>query len=240
MDHVSHGKSDGERGLITNHRELYEDLTSFVNAYRKQHDELAVFVLAHSMGTLATIMSLNRMDRVTAVALSGPAIFAGPAASSPFGIRCLYPLSQTSFAACLTSCTSAVDPRGPAAPLDIQAVTSHPDEIDIILHDPRRNPPVVMNRTAKELLQLIQQVKLEIPRLTLPILVIHGAEDAIALPKSAHFIMQHVGTELAQRKLQIFAGCRHECFHEIPPHDAEAIACVADFFDSYLSDITQA
>ncbi|RYG66235.1 hypothetical protein EON64_10205, partial [archaeon] len=205
-----------------------------------QHDALAVFVLAHSMGTLATIMALNRLERVKAVALSGPAIFAGPAASSPFGLRCLYPLSQTTFASCLTSCTSALDPRGPAAPLDLQAVTSHPDEIDIILHDPRRNKPVIMNRTARELLCLIREVKAEVPRITLPLLCIHGAEDTIALPISSQYIIQYAGTELAQRKLMIFPGLRHECFHEIPPHDKEAMGCVGDFFDSYLSDLTQA
>jgi acylglycerol lipase len=233
MDHVSHGKSDGEKGIIRNHQDLYNDLIAFVNMKRNDYVNLPAFMVAHSMGTLAAIMSINHIENLSAVVFSGPALFSGPAASSPFGIRCLYPLSQTSFALCLTSVTSVLDPRGPCAPLDTTAVTSDPYEMEDIKKDPRRGKAVIANKTAKELLSLIVKCKDEVPRIALPFLCLHGADDQIALKSGSEFIFKNAGTELAQRRIHIFPGLKHDVFHELRPHGPESIAMVVSFLDEH-------
>lgn len=236
MDHVSHGKSDGERGLIRNGSDLHVDLVAFVNAKRAEHASVPAFMLAHSMGTLAAIMALPQVQDLRAAVFSGTALFAGPAASSPFGVRCLYPLSQTAFARGFTAVTAALAPRGMAAPLDVREVTSDPDELEEMRLDPRRGQPFVTNRTARELLQLTKRCKEEVPRLALPFLCIHGADDAIALSKGSAFLMEHAGTELAQRQLQLLPGLKHECFHELRPQGPESIQMVVRFFDQHCHD----
>lgn len=165
IDHASHGKSDGKRGIIADQEIMCEDFIAFGKFVKEQNSALPMFMLAHSMGTLVGIMSINGIKNIKAVVLSGPAIFSGPGASSPFGCRCLYPLSQTSFAVCLTSVTSVLDPGGPAAPLVIEELTSDPAELEINAKDPRVAPPVVTNKSAYEVVKLIAAAKQEIPNI---------------------------------------------------------------------------
>jgi alpha-beta hydrolase superfamily lysophospholipase len=165
IDHVSHGKSDGRRAVIADHKVMYEDFIAFGNDVHAQYPTLPLFLLAHSMGTLVGMMSINRIPDLRAAVLSGPAIFSGPGSSSPFGIRCLYPLSQTSLAVCLTSVTSSLDPAGPAAPLVATEISSDPAELELIRHDPRMAPPVVTNKSAYSVVKLIGEVKAEIPNI---------------------------------------------------------------------------
>jgi len=166
IDHVSHGKSDGKRGIIVDHTVLYNDFIAFGKSVRDQYPTLPLFLLAHSMGTLVAMKSINGIDGLRAVVLSGAAVFSGPAASSPFGIRCLYPLSQTSAAVCLTSITSVLDPGGSAAPLVIDELSSDPEELERNRKDPRVAPAMVTNKSAYELVKLIAEVKEEIPNIT--------------------------------------------------------------------------
>lgn len=236
MDHVGHGHSDGDKGLVRDYHDLVDDLVTFVNSRRHEHDDVPAFVLAHSMGTLATIPALARFEGIRAVAFSGTALFPGPAASSPFGLRCLYPLSRTSFASCVTSCTAAIDPRGPAAPLVVSEITSDPDELEEARRDPRRAKPQVCNVTAREILKLTAVCKAEIPRITLPFLCLHGGEDQIALPSGSQFLFERAGTELSLRRLKIFPGLKHECFHELRPQGPESIALVVQFFNDSLGE----
>ena len=165
IDHVSHGKSDGKKGIIADNTVLYLDFISFSKMIRDQYPQVPLFLLAHSMGTLVALKSINSIPDLSAVVLSGSALFSGPAASSPFGIRCLYPLSQTSFALCLTSVTSVIDPAGPAAPLVVTEITSDPAELELIRRDPRQCPAVVSNKSAFELSKLIAAVKEEVPNI---------------------------------------------------------------------------
>lgn len=61
LDHVCHGLSEGKRGFITDYNMLIMD---FVALCKESHDEfleLPFFVIAHSMGTLVTIMSIKEM-----------------------------------------------------------------------------------------------------------------------------------------------------------------------------------
>ena len=172
IDHVSHGKSDGKRGIIENHATMCEDFTAFGIFVKEQYPTLPMYLLAHSMGTLVGIKSINGIKDLKAVVLSGAAIFSGPGSSSPFGCRCLYPLSQTSFAVCLTSVTSVLDPGGPAAPLVVGELTSDPVELEINAKDPRVAPPIVTNKSAYEVVKLIAAAKLEIPNIKVGLFVI--------------------------------------------------------------------
>ena len=51
------------------------------------------------------------------VCMAGVPFFPGWAAASPFGLRCLYPLSQTSIAPYIAAATAFFAPQGLLAPL---------------------------------------------------------------------------------------------------------------------------
>ena len=126
------GKSDGTRGLITDGQALVDDFVQFAtHVYSlESNSTLPIALLAHSLGTLIAILSVNKILSagvpLAAVLFSGSALVAGPASSSPFGCQCLYPLThpltQTAVGRCMTSCLASCDPKGPAAPILIDGM----------------------------------------------------------------------------------------------------------------------
>jgi len=241
MDHVAHGKSDGVRGVIPNYQILYSDYIEFANKIGKQYETLPLFLFAHSMGTLVATLSINGIHNLKAVILSAPAIFSGPASSSPFGIRCLFPLTQTSAAVCLTSITATLDPQGSAAPLLPSAVCSNEEVIQEMQEDNRRNPAYVTNKSAQQLLRMIRAAKEEITHVEIPFFVFHGDQDLIALKSSSEYIFKHAKTNIMYRKLHIFPNAKHEIIREKDPLASECMQMIVSYFDEqYIAATTTA
>lgn len=237
IDHVSHGKSDGKRGIIPSHKIIVDDFVEFVNERRKGYVTLPAFVVAHSMGTLVALAGLSRLQDITAIVLSGPALFAGPAAASPFGISCLYPLTKTPVAVCLTNVTSVMDPGGPAAPLVMEEITNNEEVLALMHRDYRRNKPFVANQTAKVAITLIANVKKEVPKMKMPFLCIHGEQDHIALKSGSEFIFKNAGTDIPDRKLHIVLNLKHEVFNEPAPKGQECIDYVVDYIEGHFQRV---
>lgn len=89
MDHVSHGKSDGRRGVIPSHSVLTNDFVAFYEHVVRtvaESESVPIFLFAHSMGTLVALTALRSMPRVKAICFSGTPLFSGPGSSSPFGM----------------------------------------------------------------------------------------------------------------------------------------------------------
>ncbi len=232
MDHVCHGKSDGDREQLESYETLVNDFIFFVNTMRHkdQYKHLPAFLLAHSMGVLVALKGLTQINNIDSMVLSGAPTVSGPAASSPFGLTCLYPLSQLSFAADMAAFNAAIDPRGVAAPCTLEEITSNPECHDEILRDPLRWPLFVRNKTAKELMQLNTLVKKEIPSISIPFFCIHGENDMLALVKGSQDIYLNAATPPDQKRLFICKGAKHEVFNEPPPHGQAAIQMVVEYF----------
>jgi len=236
IDHVGNGKSEGDRGLIRDHHILTEDFIAFCNLRRKSYN-VPAFIIAHSMGTLVALTALERLENITAIVLSGSALFSGPGGSSPFGITCLYPLSQTSFANCLLGCTGAIDPRGMAAPIILDDLTSDVDHLAWMQRDIRRCKPIIMNKTGAELLKMVNDAKEAVPRMKLPYMCLHGQDDRITLPKSSEFIYKNSGTDITQRKIELIPKARHECYHEISSIRLDSIRMTVEYLDSFYNSV---
>ena len=103
IDHKGHGMSEGTKGLISDYHVLEHDFVMFAKNAILEFPNVPCSLFAHSMGTLVAALSLPELPFVKCVCFSGCCINAGPAAASPFGVSCLYPLSQTSAAVHLTA-----------------------------------------------------------------------------------------------------------------------------------------
>jgi alpha-beta hydrolase superfamily lysophospholipase len=117
IDHVAHGKSanDGDRGLVEDYTIMVKDFVKFSEVARGAHPaNKPAFIVCHSMGSLVVLLSLKSIPDVAAVVISGCALFSGPGASSLFGVKCLYPLSQLSVAVSIAK-VLASPPASPRA-----------------------------------------------------------------------------------------------------------------------------
>lgn len=58
IDHYAHGKSPGNKGLITDFSILTEDFLAFATLVQESNPGLPIFVVAHSMGTLVSQITI--------------------------------------------------------------------------------------------------------------------------------------------------------------------------------------
>jgi len=74
-DHVGHGRSGGERVLITDFDLVVDDLHRVVTLVRERHAGLPLVLVGHSMGGMigARYAQLHR-DELTGLVLSGPVL----------------------------------------------------------------------------------------------------------------------------------------------------------------------
>ena len=75
VDHVGHGKSEGERVLIHDFERVVDDLHEVGRRAGAEHSGLPVVLVGHSMGGLIAARYAQRYgDSLAAVVLSGPLV----------------------------------------------------------------------------------------------------------------------------------------------------------------------
>jgi acylglycerol lipase len=232
MDHTAHGLSEGTRGLITDYKMLPMDFAALCKSVHEEHPALPTFIVSHSMGTLVTALAIKDLPFVKAVVFVGCALISGPGASSLLGIQALYPLSQTFLAPHITQLLASVSPKGNAAPIVFDAITSWEHGREILLKDSRRYDGEIMNKTAYELIKCIIEVKKELPNIKVPFMCLHGSADTICLPKGSEYMMKNTGTDKDQKSYVILPDLMHDVFNEIPPHGNDAMVRVLNYFDA--------
>ncbi|CAM9317204.1 unnamed protein product, partial [Ectocarpus fasciculatus] len=233
-DHYAHGRSDGERGLITDHTVLVADYVKFAEWVRLRHPGLPVSLLGHSMGCLVSTLSVNKIGNLKSVLFSANPIHPGPAAASPQGITVLHPLTKTAFGRSLTAMLAAADPKGPACPIDIDGITADPEEQSLLLSDPHRYPDAVRNLTAFNVLKMIEDSVAEYTNIKVPFLCMHGTADTIAQSTGSRELYMNVRTPWRDRNITMYPGLRHELFHEGLEDRDRCIAAAVKYFESTL------
>ena len=63
-----------------------------------------------------------------------------------------------------------------------------------------------MNKSAYEVLKMIDAVKLVLPKINTPAHCVHGANDTVALPSGSEYLYTHIGTPGAQKTIHIYPG----------------------------------
>ena len=237
-DHMGHGLSYGTRGLVKDHKKIISDQIEVINMIRTRHSSpsgIKLFMLCHSMGTLIAMNSITKLEcSLSGVCLSGIATVPGPAAASPFGMECLYPLGQSSVGICLASCLSSINEQGPAAPILMEAIVNSWVEREIWKKDPRRFTGDIMNKSAYEVLSMTNSGKKNLPNITCPVLIIHGRDDEICYPVGATETFYTLGTRSEYKEMVIFDGLKHEMFRD--DGCEKVIDCMATFFEKYSKE----
>jgi alpha-beta hydrolase superfamily lysophospholipase len=75
LDHIGHGRSEGERALIVDFGPVVDDLHMLVDRVRADHPGLPIVLIGHSMGGLiATRYAQQYGDGIAALVLSAPLV----------------------------------------------------------------------------------------------------------------------------------------------------------------------
>ncbi|CAM9819460.1 unnamed protein product, partial [Hapterophycus canaliculatus] len=135
--------------------------------------------------------------------ISGCPIVPGPGSASPFGARFLYPISRKPrLLRTLSGWLAKMDPGGPAAPIDkgermnpsfrlcfpcvcAGSLSTDPEVALEAAADPLMVKGSVRNKTAFEVIKLIQVAKECASKVSVPTFLLHGADDDIAYPSGS-------------------------------------------------------
>ena len=194
-DHLGHGRSEGERALVSRGEDLTTDLHAVADLARAAHPGLPMVLIGHSMGGLiATRFAQRYGDELAALVISAPVIGGNPG-----------------FATLLE-----MDPI-PEIPIDPEVLSRDPDVGAAYAADPLVYHGPFKRATLESLFAGVGMVAEGGSLGDLPTLWIHGSEDALApLAPTREAIELIRGSRLEER---LYEGARHEVFNEINRED---------------------
>jgi alpha-beta hydrolase superfamily lysophospholipase len=198
-DQRGHGRSDGPRGHIESFRHLLDDLESFLDVVRREHPELSVVLLGHSMGGLltASLLAERKPDLLGAVVI-GPPLELGSGVS-----RMRLRMART-----LRRLAPLMRLRAGLAASDL---SRDPEVVKAYETD-----PLVFRRAsaslAAELLDAVGRTAQAGMHVQIPTLMMHGEADRICPPRGTrNFHGQLRGTG---HRLRVYPKLRHEILNE--------------------------
>lgn len=202
-DHLGHGRSDGERALITDFDDVVDDLERLLGIARSEYPGLPVVLVGHSMGgLLAARLAQRRPDQVAGIVFLGAVIgewhWAREALAAPE-----LPPAETEFSGMS---------RDPAA---VDAYTTDP----LIYHGRYQRPLLEAEVVA------LDEFRADLHRLTMPVLFCHGADDPYVDYRVSLAAVEAMPSP--DVTIRLYDGARHELVNET--NRDEVIAEIADF-----------
>ena len=198
VDHRGHGRSEGRRGYVDRFDHVVADLDGLVERTREQHPGRKVFMLGHSFGgCVATAYAVRHQEKLDGLALSAPLVVLEAA-----------PALQRAIARTL----SRLAPRTGVYSVDAGRISRDPAEVAAYVADPLNHHGKISARTVTEIAAAVASFPEALPRLTLPLLVMHGTGDRIVPDAGARLVHQRANSP--DRALHLYEGFFHEIFNE--------------------------
>lgn len=207
-DHFGHGRSQGERALVSDIAQLSDDLETVARLAREHHPGLPVALIGHSMGGLIAAHYAQRHgEGLSALVLSGPAIGRNPDLEA----------------------LAALDPI-PEVPIDPEVLSRDPEVGRAYAADPLVYHGPFRRETLQAFGAALDAVSSGGRLGPYPVLWIHGALDGLVPLASTREAIELIRGEHLEEK--IYPGARHEVFNET--NRAEVIDDVVAFLERSL------
>ena len=199
LDHRGHGKSEGTRSYVDSFNDYLTDLKTFFDMVRKEHKNTKIFLFGHSLGgTIATAYAVEHQEELAGLILSGsslvPSTSVSPALLAVAGV------------------VSALLPKMGVTLLDASAISRDKSVVDAYVSDPLVFRGKVPARTGAELARMWKQLPEQMPKIKLPVLIMHGFTDQLADPRGSKLLYERVGSK--DKTLKLYDNCYHEICNE--------------------------
>ena len=170
VDHVGHGKSDGERVLILDFEEVVSDFHLLDERARREHPGLPVVLLGHSMGGLVAARYAQRYGQaLRAVILSSPLIGKSEPVSAMLALQEI-----------------------PNVPLDPSALSRDPTVGEAFAADPLVWHAGFKRQTLEATQRAVEAIAAGPPVGNLPLLWIHGTDDRLVPVERSREAINHL------------------------------------------------
>jgi acylglycerol lipase len=207
-DHRGHGRSDGRRANIERMALIVDDLSSFVRFAVARHAGLPVFMVGHSLGGLIALHWATEPWATEPWAAEPDTSLDGLVVSGPAVEVTVGSALQRRLAGVL----SALVPDLRVAAIDADQISRDPEVVRAYREDPLVDHGRVRARTGAEILATMESLPARLPRLSVPLLLLHGTDDRICALTSS--IMVHDRVSSPDKTLRRYQGLYHEVFNE--------------------------
>lgn len=223
IDHRGHGQSaGGGSALLDRWRNAVADLDQLVEQARNEAGGKPVFLLGHSMGgALSLAYTAQHQEKLAGLLLSGPAVALDGA--PPF----IGPVAKF---------LSVVVPRLGLFGIDPTLVSRDPAAASAYAADPLNCHGKVPARTLAEIVRLVEQMPRLLPKIRLPLLIMHGTDDKLAGTAGSRRVLDAVSSK--DKTLLLYKGLYHEIFNEIPADRAKVFEDMNTWLETRLGKPT--
>ena len=199
FDNIGHGKSEGEREMVQRFDDFTDTLKIFYNMVTEWQAGKPIFILGHSMGgTIASYYLLDHQADFKGAIISAPLVKVGDS------------VSQATIT--MSKILSKIAPKAGVASLDVNAISRDPEVVEAYVNDPLVFHGKTPARLGAELLSAMMHITAEASKLTLPMIIVQGAEDILVEPSGAKMLYDKASSK--DKTLQIYDGMYHEVFNE--------------------------
>jgi alpha-beta hydrolase superfamily lysophospholipase len=198
-DHRGHGKSEGIRNYIKSFDQFIEDEKIFYEILKKQHPNLPIFMLGHSLGSFIAIYFTKKYESLLdGLILSGTGTSPG--------------LETSGFLKLIAGFFSKIAPKMKLNPRINAKFLSHDLEVvKSYKNDPLVNANKITARLSYEMVKNFKEFKTFIGNFKLKLLVQCGSEDKLI--KGAEILNDLF--KMKDKTIKIYEGLYHEVYNEI-------------------------
>ena len=217
LDHIGHGKSDGDRVYVEKIEDYTDTLDIFEKMVREWQPDKPIFLVGLSMGGLiGSLYLIDHQDSFAGAVLSGSGVKV-PDNISPMVVS-------------IGKLLSNITPKFGLIGLNASDISRDPEVVDAYVNDPEVYTGKTTARLAAEMLRGMEQVQKDAGKITLPLLLVHGSEDKLVDPDASQMLYDTVSSK--DKTLIFYDGYYHEVFND--PEKEKVFADMEAWFDKHL------
>jgi alpha-beta hydrolase superfamily lysophospholipase len=198
LDLRGRGKSEGRRFYVDHVDEYVADVDATVRRAKAADPGLPLFLLGHSAGGVVSCT----------YALDHPGELAGLVCES-FAFRVPAPKAVLA----LVKALSGLFPNLPALKLKMRDFTRDPAALAALEADPLTKDEAQPAKTVAALVRADERLERDFPRMTLPLLILHGREDKATVPAGSQLFYDTAGS--TDKTLRLYDGMVHDLLNDV-------------------------
>ena len=198
LDLRGHGKSEGERFYTETVDDYVSDLALAIDLAKSRDPGLPCFLLGHSAGGVTSVaFTLDHQDRIDGLICED------------FAFR----VPSPDLALSLLKAASHVAPHLHVLKLKMEDFSRDPEWVAELIADPLTDEEVQPVQTVAALVRAADRFEREFPRISLPVLILHGTADKVTRPDGSQQFFDEVGS--ADKQLIFYEGYYHDPLNDL-------------------------
>jgi len=197
VDLRGRGLSDGERFYVERFAEYVGDVSALVKLAKSRHPGVPIYLLGHSAGgVISCTYTLENQSELAGLICES---FAFQVPAPDFALAVFKGLSHLA-------------PHAHVLHLKNEDFSRDPKVVQAMNEDPLIAHETQPTQTLAEMVRADERLKAEFPRITLPVMILHGTADKVARPSGSQLFYDTAGS--SDKTLKLYDGGFHDLLND--------------------------